>query len=142
MQATLPSSGGAAAAAGPNGEIWTTVSVVAGLPYHHVLVPLLREDYELTVAELHTNDAGDATAAAAAATLVTALTANTAGQLVIENAFDFEPSTATYVPCACMFVYVYSMNTHHVPCRPVGALVLACVCVCVRVRHTHTHTPD
>ena len=63
----------------PNGEIWSTLSVVGGLTYRHVLVPLLRGSYTLTPGELDANDG-------------IGFAPN--GHLVFENAFDYAPATA------------------------------------------------
>lgn len=37
---------------GPEGGVWTTYSTITDLQYHHILVPMLYVDYNLTVAEL------------------------------------------------------------------------------------------
>ena len=64
----------------PNGEVWSTYSTVGALTYRHVLVPLLREPYALTLEELAQNDGqGD----------------HKTGTVVVENAEDAKPTSGT-----------------------------------------------
>jgi hypothetical protein len=62
----------------PNGELWATHSAVGGGLYRHVLVPLLRRSYELTLSELQANDAMPVAPRT----------------VVVDNAHDTKPATA------------------------------------------------
>lgn len=63
----------------PNGEIWATYSRVNGKSYRHVLVPLLRQQYNLTIFELQDNDGEPVTTKVA----------------VYDNAMNTKPSAVT-----------------------------------------------
>ena len=64
----------------PSAEIWSTYSIVGGLAYRHILVPLNREPYLLTLGELAENDGHGAAASGTS--------------VVVENGADVAP-TAT-----------------------------------------------
>eukprot|EP01043_Picozoa_sp_COSAG02_P020852 COSAG02_NODE_1040_length_15035_cov_198.613819_2_plen_825_part_00 len=65
----------------PNGELWSTYSIVDTRVYRHVLVPLNREPYSITPSELAANDGQDDGE-------------DKSRYFVVENANSFAPSTA------------------------------------------------